>query len=371
MKIPETVEKSVLDVLRSGWLSPGKKVEQFENAVARKHKAKYGVMVNSGTDALRIALLALKEKYGWQDGDLVMVPGVTFVATVNTVIQAGLKPELVDVSMYDWNLNPDNLERRLETLPNTKKIKAVIPVHVAGNPCNMTRIMELARKYNLKFIEDSCECIGVDGIAKADITCFSFYAAHILTTGVGGMAITNDRDLKELMWSYANHGREQAGEFTFKRIGYSSRATELEAAIGLESLITLDSAIQKRRENAERLCNGLSDVDGIRVYFSTHSAFMFFPIVISESSMMDRDSLLKYLKQNQIECRKLLPLLRQPCYEGRWNPNEFGISDWVNKNGFYIGCHEYLDNETIDRTIDVLRRAFSAPPLTKTKSRVE
>ena len=206
--------QAVSSVFRSGWLSPGKNVKEFELKFARLHGNRYGVMVNSGTDALRIALLAMKELCGWKDGDRVICPSVTFVATLNTILQAGLQPFMADVGMYDFLLNPENIIRRLPSnREDRKKIVAILPVHLAGNSMRMPSYLGLAKDFGWKLIEDSCEAVLAPWIGKGDVACFSFYMAHLLTTGVGGMSITNDKDLAHLMWSYANHGRRESKGF--------------------------------------------------------------------------------------------------------------------------------------------------------------
>lgn len=204
--VPLKAKKLVLNVLRSGQYSPGPKVKEFEEKFAALHKAKYAVFVNSGTDALRLSLLALKEKYGWKDGNRVAVPALTFVATVNVIVQAGLKPFFIDVSMHDYLINPSNLERRLEG-GRVENLVALMPVHLFGKSCG-SAIFDLAKRLKLKVLEDSCETI-LNPI-RGDVSCHSTYMAHHLTTGVGGMALTNSKDLMLLIRSYANHGRNIA-----------------------------------------------------------------------------------------------------------------------------------------------------------------
>lgn len=353
---------AVEGVLKSNWISPGPKVQEFEERFSALHGNSYGVMVNSGTDALRIALLACKEKFGWKDGDSVICPSVTFVATVNTILQAGLTPYLVDVSMYDCNLNPDALAWRLKTSPDTTHIKAVIPVHIAGNPCNMDRILEIAQEFKLKVIEDSCEAMGIPEVGRGDVTCFSFYVAHLLTTGVGGMAVTRDPDLRDLMWSYANHGRRKAKEFIFDRIGYSSRPTEFEAALGLAQLPKLASIIEQRRERYEHLYDCLNEINltgdrsiwHLGLYWNPKSSCMFFPILLSSPKISKRD-LMAHLGEHGVETRDLLPLTSQPCYSGMWDPDNYFQANRTNLTGFYIGCHQDLSMTRLDQTIALIQ----------------
>ena len=359
LKLTEKDYESLFSVMRSNWLSPGEKVSQFESEFAFAHSQKFGVMTNSGTDALRIGLLALKEKFGWKDGDWVIVPSVTFPATVNVVLQAGLRPVLADVKMTDYTLNPENVERRYGFSVHAEKVRAMIPVHLAGKPCDMDALMKLSRKYGWKVLEDSCECVGVEGICQGDITAFSFYVAHILTTGVGGMATTNDVDLKYLMWSYANHGRRYVKGFEFDRIGYSARPTEFEAALGLNQLPKLSKIIEKRRENAFYLTRHLEKFPDLICNFFNDSACMFLPVLIRESSKVSKRTLMAHLTLCAVENRELMPLTNQPCYADLWGDEQPSVAKWINEKGFYIGCHQDLSREDLDAMIEAFRSFFN------------
>lgn len=347
--------QSAAEIIDDNWLSPGPKVADFEKAFSSVHCQKYGHMVNSGTDALRVGLAALKERYGWKDGQKVIVPAITFVATVNVVLQLNLIPVLADVSMYDFNLNPDNLFRRFfEDNANTGRtdIKAVIPVHLAGTPCDMKALLRLARTYQLKILEDSCEAMGVDGIGLGDITAFSFYVAHILTTGVGGMAVTNDKALSRLMWSYINHGRREAKKFVFDRIGYSCRPTEFEAALGLNQLPLLDAILERRQAHSKYLATHLDDFsESLYTRHFPQSACMFFPILVNDNQNFTKWDLMEHLEKRGIESRELMPLTHQPCYKGLFT-GRYPIAEAVNERGFYIGCHQDMNKDHLDEILE-------------------
>lgn len=304
------------------------------------HGAKHAVFVNSGTDALRLGLLALKEKYGWKDGDEVAVTTQTFPATINIIIQANLKPYFFDAG------NPWNLEHRIKTSEQT--IKAIIPVHLYGNPVD-AYTYDLAKKRKWKVLEDSCETI-LNPI-RGDVSCFSTYMAHHVTTGVGGMAITNDKDLKYLIWSYANHGRRRPKYFEYDRIGYSSRATEFEAVMGLSQLSGIAKRIEKRREIADKLSDIFfehwRDLSIMDPDFYPKHTYMMFPVMIKERSKIDKTRLTKYLNKNGIETRDMMPITNQPCYKEMVNENDYPQSKLINRNGFYIGCHPGVTDKDI------------------------
>jgi len=352
-------EKAILDVFRSGQFSPGEKVLEFEKKFAKLHKADFGVFVNSGTDALRIALLSMKEAYGWKDDAEVAVPSLTFPATVNVILQANLKPYFVDVSMYDYCLNLENLKRRLET--GHKEIVGIIPVHLFGQSCD-PRIFKWAEENGVKVLEDSCETI-LNPI-QGEASCYSTYMAHHVTTGVGGLALTNDRVLWSLMLSYANHGRHWGyipggyktmtgrelleRRFRFERIGYSCRATEFEAALGLSQLESLDSNVCHRIILADQLKRALRDFPDLILPVARQShTWMMFPIVLAEKSKVKKYDFCLYLEKNGIETRDMMPITNQPCYKNFVEEDFFSVAKWVNKNGFYISCDPSLRREDV------------------------
>lgn len=376
LEIGRLEKRSIAAILEGGRISPGPWVRKFETDFAHYHGARHGLFVSSGTDALRIALSALKEIHGWKDGDGIIVPAITFVATANVVLQCNLKPFFVDVSMYDCNINPENIERRLSEAHIKDRIRAIIPVHMFGKPCAMPEILKIARKNRFKVIEDSCETMGV-GPVRGDVACYSTYVAHLIATGVGGLAITNNPKYDEIMRSYANHGRNPAylpghtpcrditKRFQFDRIGYSSRLTEMEAALGLAQLARLEAAIKRRRAIADRfnesLCRFWDDLMLPHCLDGTPHAFMMYPIVIKEGSKVKKWDLCRYLEAHGIETRELLPLINQPCYKALKIPqNQFYVADWINKNGFYIGCHPGLSEKDVDYVIRVFAKFFRA-----------
>ena len=206
--IDDTAKKYVMDALDSNRLSYGKYVHSFERKFAEGHGAKYAIMSNSGTSSLQVAIHALKDAHGWQDGDEVLVPALTFVATSNVVLQNNLMPVFVEVDPKTYNIDPARIEEKI-----TPRTKAIMPVNLFGLSCEIDQVLEIARKHNLKTVEDSCETMFVHHKGKpvgsqADIACFSTYVAHLLVTGVGGLSITNNDEYAVAMKSMVNHGRD-------------------------------------------------------------------------------------------------------------------------------------------------------------------
>ena len=344
----KTAEREILEVLRSGNYSPGKKVKEFEDKWAKLHKSKRSLFVNSGTDALRLSLLALKEKYNWPNGSEVAVPAITFVASVNTIIQAGLRPFFVDVSMYTYLMNPWNLQHRIQTAHT--KLVAVMPVHLFGQRCT-TEIFEMAKNYRLKVIEDSCETVANE--TRGDVSCHSTYMAHHVTTGVGGFASTNDEELADLIWSYGNHGRREKGKFNFDRVGYSSRATEFEAVLGLSQLKDLKENLIKRRGVFVDLLDALEPFEDFSYVKVTDNTCMMFPIEISERSTINKEEFMDYLTKNGIENRNLMPITNQKCYQNIVKEDYFPMAQRLNKTGFYIPCHPGITKNQIKQIAKV------------------
>lgn len=369
----------VNQVLDSGRLSYGPLCKEFERRFSALHGARYGVLSNSGTSSLQVALAALKELHGWHDGDEVIAPAVTFVASINTIIQNGLTPVLVDVDAFYYELDPALIEAAI-----TPRTRAIMPVHLFGQPCDMAAIMEIARRHSLSIIEDSCESMfvkyqGPSVGSFGEVACFSFYVAHLLSTGVGGMSITSDPALAALMRSLVNHGRDgiyisidddsgkhgaELGEmlsrrFKFERQGYSYRITELEAALGVAQLDDWPDMIAARQYNAAYLSSTLRDLSGeIQlpvVRDDTESAWMMYPLVVLNDNKI---GLTSYLEENGIETREMLPLINQPCYRGRFRPGDYPVAQWINESGFYIGCHRSLTIEDLDHISDVMHEYF-------------
>lgn len=362
-------------VLRTGRLSYGPFIKKFEARFSRAHGCKYGLMVNSGTSALRIAVACLKEVHQWKRGDEVLVPAVTFVATANVVVDHGLKPVFVDVDSRTYNIAPEKIEAKI-----TKKTRAIMVVHMFGQSADMRPIMKLARKHKLKVIEDSCEtmfttCYGKLVGSFGDISCFSTYVAHLIITGVGGIALTNNAKYAEIMRSLANHGRDNiyvsidddkgkrgqalrkivANRFHFVRPGYSFRVTEMEGALGCAQLEEAKTMFAKRKENARHLLAVLRPLEQF-LQLPWHPAyaphvFMLFPVVLKKGG---KRNLVNYLEERGIETRDMMPLISQPYYKKTFHitRGQFPVADWINASGFYIGCHPYMRRQELEYIAD-------------------
>lgn len=384
--VTETEKKYVLDALDSQRLSQGKFVAKFEKKFAQMHGHKYGVMCNSGTSALHLALLTLKEIYKWDEETEVLVPAITFIATSNAVIHAGMKPVFVDVDLLTYNIDPDEIEKHI-----TEKTKCIIPVHCFGMPCQMERISEIAKEHNLKVLEDCAEAhfAKINGRvigSFSDIMACSTYVAHTITTGVGGIMCTSDPDLVEILRSLVAHGRACTCEvciasdsnkvcpkrmqtnldrrFQFVRLGYSYRVGELEGAVGLGQLERVDEIMEARHRNAETLIKGLEIVEEYiqlpRHPENVEHTYMMFPILLRKNCEKTRDELVRYLEGKNIETRPMLPLLNQPVYKEIFGDIEkkYPNAEYINHHGFYIGCHHGLTDEELQYQIEMIKKFF-------------
>lgn len=385
--VSELEKKYVLDALDNERLSQGQYVARFEQAFSKAHGHTRGIMCNSGTTALHLALETLKEVDGWDENTEILVPAITFIATSNACLHAGLKVEFVDVEPDTYNMNPDEIERHI-----TKNTKCIIPVHTFGMPCDMDRIMKIASKYNLRVIEDCAEAhfAKINGKTVGsfgDLSAFSTYVAHTITTGIGGIVCTSDPKFSEILRSLVAHGRactcerciasdsdkvcpkrmqtELDRRFMFVRLGYSYRVGELEGALGLAQLERKDEIMGKRHKNAEYLLKGLEPFEHL-IQLPHHPdniehTYMMFPIVIRKDSPVPKKEFIQFLEKCNIETRPMLSLLNQPVYIELFGniEKDYPNAEFIDNHGFYIGCHHGLTADELDFTIETISRFLS------------
>ena len=381
--ISNRAKEYVNDVLNSGRLSYGKYLKKFEEEFAREHEKKYAVMMNSGPSALRLALACLKEKYNWGPETEIILPAVTFIADFNVIIDQGFKPVFVDVDSLSYNIDPKKIVEKIT--PNTK---AIMAIHLFGQPADMDPIMDICNKYNLKVIEDSCETMFVPYKGKkvgsfGDISCFSTYMAHLLTSGVGGLALTNNEEYAVILRSLMNHGRDSIylsidddkglskqdlskvvlNRFSFVRPGYSFRVTEMEGALALAQFEERQDILDGRADCAGYYISQLAQFeDYIQLPRSVPNighAYMMFPIVIKDARISKKDLVL-FLEEHNIETRDMLPLVNQPVIIKQFGSieDQYPVAKWINNNGFYIGSHEKITQEEREYVIAVFKEFF-------------
>ncbi|MDD5021010.1 MAG: DegT/DnrJ/EryC1/StrS family aminotransferase [Endomicrobiaceae bacterium] len=305
-------KKIINEVIDSRVVASGKYVEQFEQQFAKLSNAKFGVACSNGTTALHAALLAC----GVKAGDKVITTPFTFIATANSILFCGAKPIFADIDPETYNICPKSVEKILKT----QKVKAVVCVHLYGLASDMGALLKLKKKYKFALIEDACQAhlAGYNGKivgAIGDASAFSFYATKNMTTGEGGIILTNDKNINSLSRQYINHGR--SGHSTHTVLGYNYRLTNISAAMGIVQCKQIQKWTKQRIKNASKLSNGLKNLDFIQVPIVqkgyTH-VFHQYTVRIKNGL---RDSFMKYLQDNGIGCGVYYPevIYKQPLYK--------------------------------------------------------
>jgi len=261
--------KAVTKVIKRGtYWAVGPEIEEFERVVADYVGVKYGVSFNSGTSALHAVLLA----YGIGQGDEVIVPSFTFIATANAPLFVGAKPVFADIEDSTFGLDPDDVERKI-----TKKTKAIMPIHYGGLPCQIEELKKIANEYDLLLIEDAAESIGASINGRkvgsfGDAAMFSFCGNKVITTGEGGIILTNSEEIYEHLKLIRSHGRLESEPYfmttrtlDYIMLGYNWRISSITAALGLAQMEKLDKVIEMRRKNAEYMTKKLSKIDELEI----------------------------------------------------------------------------------------------------------
>lgn len=348
--ISEEDIQAVIKVLRSDWITQGPSVPAFEKAVATYCGAGYGVAVNSATSALHIACLALEVG----KDDIVWTSPITFVASANCAVYCGASVDFVDVDHHTYNMSVEALEIKLERAAAENKLpKVVIPVHLSGQSCDMESIYRLSKKYDFKIIEDASHCIGgkyknepIGNCRYSAITVFSFHPVKIITTGEGGMAMTNDGELAIRMAHFRSHGivryehemtHAPDGPWYYQQIGlgYNYRMTDIQGALGLSQMSRLDEFVEKRHAVAKRY-NEILTADWLTLPWQhpdTYSGYHLYIIrVKKDNGVTDHLGLFKKLRTAGILVNlHYIPVYRQPFYEKMG----FQVNDFPGAESYY------------------------------------
>ena len=377
--ISETDIQAVVDVLRSDWLTQGPVIEQFEQAVAAYCGAQYAVAVNSATSALHIACLAA----GLGSGDTLWTSPNTFVASANCGLYCDASVDFVDIDPRTYNLSAAELDKKLArakergTLP-----KVVIPVHFAGQPCEMDRIAGLAKEYGFTVIEDASHAIGGKYLGKpvgsctfSDMTVFSFHPVKIITTGEGGMVVTNRRDLYEKLLRLRSHGItrepglmecESHGPWYYQQIelGFNYRITDIQAALGLSQMQRLDEFVNRRHELVEKYNQKLRDLPLIlpAQHPDTWSAFHLYVIRLQlDKITKTHRQIFEGLRAAGILVNlHYIPVHTQPYYQRMgFTAGMFPEAEQYYSEAISLPMFAGLTNEQQDRVVAALRGVLS------------
>lgn len=358
--IGELELRYVTDALLSGWISSqGKYINQFEEQFASFCGSKYAVAVSNGTVALHLALTAL----GIGPGDEVIVPALTFIATANAVRHCQANPVFVDVHRGNWNIDPDLIEKAI-----TPRTKAIIPVHLYGQPCDMKRIMEIAERHRLFIIEDAAEAHGAEYRGQrvgsfGHAGCFSFYGNKIITTGEGGMVVINDDVLNKKLHILRDHGMNPARRYWHDVVGYNYRMTNLQAAIGVAQMERWDQIIAAK-DRIQHYYDTQIDHNHLEVSRSlskSRSVCWLYTLILKDGvDKKMRNVLLESLNSFNIESRPIFyPIPAMPPYfSDKWE-QRYPVANWISNRGFSLPSSVELDEKSLERIIKCLNELLS------------
>lgn len=351
--------KAVSDVLRSPQLALGPKAEAFEAAIAKYVGSTYAVAVNSGTSALHLAVRALDIG----EGDEVITTPFSFVASANCILFERATPKFVDIDPVTLNMDPARIDTAV-----TRKTKAILPVHVFGQPCDMKAIEEVADRHDLAIIEDACEAIGATFAGTkvgtfGDAAAFAFYPNKQVTTGEGGILVTDDGQIAELAHSMRNQGRTRKGTWLeHERLGFNYRLDEMSAALGLSQLSRIDSVLVKRAEIAGWYREALKDVSGVEplaeVEGTTRSWFVY--VVLLEKGHTRSDAM-ELLANWGVECRAYFPPIHlQPLYRDLYGyrVGDFPVTEDIAGRTLALPFYNALEKSDVEYIVEQLARSI-------------
>lgn len=353
--------KYVMDAVSTGWISSsGSYVTRFEEEFARYCDVKHGIAVCNGTVALHLAMAAL----GIGKGDEVIIPSFTMIATAFAVCYTGAMPVFVDADKDTWNIDVTKIEEKI-----TPRTKAIIPVHVFGNPCDMDAIVDIAKRHNLFIVEDAAEAHGATYKGHkvgsfSDIACFSFFANKNVTTGEGGMCVTNDDKYDDRCRYFKNVCFPTNGprNYLHDDIGFNYRMSNIHAALGLAQTEKADEYKKMRMDNHALYKKYLSDVEGIifqKDEEDSENVGWMNTIVLDPAKYgHTRDELIAHLKENKIDTRLLFKSMHvQPSLKkyGCDCSGEYPIADWLSENGFYLPSASNLEESDIAYICQIIR----------------
>ncbi len=341
-------KKYLLECIDTGWISSeGPFVSKFEKEFSKKVKRKYGIAVSNGTAALEIAIKALDIG----EGDEVIIPTFTIISCAGAIVKTGATPVLVDSDIKTWNMNVNEIEKNINN-----RTKAIMVVHTYGLPVEMDLVLDLARKYNLYIIEDAAEMHGqtykeIPCGSFGDISTFSFYPNKHITTGEGGMILTNNEVLAEKCKSLRNLCFKDGQRFVHDEIGWNYRFTNMQAAIGLAQLENIDEHISRKRKIGKLYVELLSDIDVVKLPpASTEYAeniYWIFGLILNNNITLNANDIMIKLKRRGIGSRPFFyPMHMQPVFikMGLFKNQTFPIAENMALRGFYIpsgvGCKE-------------------------------
>ena len=413
-EIAKSDKKKIMEVLDTPILSLGPKLDEFENKFASYIGSKFAVAVNSGTSGLHLCIRALDIK----DGDEVITTPFSFISSANCILFERAIPVFVDIDKKTLNIDVNKLEEKVQELKNKKsKLKAILPVHIFGRPCEMDEIMEISQKYEMKVIEDACEAIGaeylsnnsklntknsrllkrshnrldknqkikddrnIEKIQKAqhrkiwrkvgtfgNCGVFAFYPNKQITTGEGGMVVTDDENIYKLCRSMRNQGRaESGGWLQHERLGYNYRISDINCALGIAQLERIDEILAKREKVAKLYNERLKEIEGLIIpQFEENEKISWFVYVIrigDNYSLVDRNLILKKLREKGIGCSNYFsPIHLQPFYREMfgYKKGDFPITEKISERTIALPFYNDLKEEEINYVCENLKKGIQS-----------
>ena len=351
-------KKYLIECIETGWISSeGSFVKNFEQQFAQKVERKHGIAVSSGTGALDIAVASL----GIGEGDEVIMPTFTIISCITQIIRSGAKPVFVDSDPLTWNMDVSQVEAKI-----TSKTKAIMVVHIYGLPVDMQPILDLAKKYDLKIIEDAAEMHGQTYNEKAcgsfgDISIFSFYPNKHITTGEGGMLVTDNEELAEKCRSYRNLCFQPKKRFVHEKLGWNYRMTNLQAAVGLAQLENLDKHVVRKREIGNLYNKLLKEVQGIQLPLQktnyAENIYWVYGIILKDELKISANEIMQKLGAEKIGTRPFFyPMHLQPVFtkKGLFKNEKYPVAENMAKQGFYIPSGLGISDKQIKFVADTL-----------------
>lgn len=352
-------KKYLMDCITSNWISSsGKYIKTFEDKFSRYCDVKHGVTTTSGTTALHLAFAAI----GIGKDDEVIMPTFNIASTAFASIYCGAKPVFVDSQQDTWNIDPEKIEKKI-----TKRTRAIVAVHMYGHPCDMAAIMHIARRHKLIVVEDAAEAHGAEYHGKkaggiGDISCFSFYGNKVITSGEGGMVVTNKKKWADRCRILKNLSFLKEKRFWHKEIGFNYRMTNMQAALGLAQLEQIEEMVEKRRRNAAIYNSLLKNVPGLTLPVErpdVKNIYWMYSIVIDKSFGKTRSGLMKQLKEMGVESRTFfIPMHQQPILKKMKivDNKKYPVADDIAKRGLYLPSGSGLKRKEIQYVCDCIRK---------------
>jgi len=395
-KIGEEEKKIISEVLNSGRISEGEKVREFEKEWAKFIGTKYAIALNSGTSALIAGLTALKyyKDLNIKSNTKVITAPITYIATSNAIVLSGFEPIYVDIDKETFGITPENIKAHLEQVDDPTEYSLILPVHLMGYPCDMDNINRIAKEYGLITFEDSAQAHGslYNGKKTGSLSLlsdFSFYIAHNIQAGELGAVVTNDYEIIRLIKKIKANGRmcdcpictrnttgcpkinsykgkdDFDPRFVHDMIGYNFKAMEFQAALARVQLKKVNWITRRRQENVKYLNEGLEDFSDILQLpkYDEDVSYLAYPIVIKDPGKISRKKLRRELEKRGVETRPLFGCIptQQPAYSflKEKYKGKLPNAEYVGLNGFYVGCHQYLEQEDLDYIFKIFRKMLN------------